>query len=257
MIRLFRSAAWRVSGFACLTLVLMLVCCASAFADTWSTGQEITYTQTDWGNGGSAATTLADNFLTVYPTSIVITGQAVGGFAMIFDNAGSISQFLPASGTPGALDSSLLDPESSSAGVFGGEVLALQLDVDFSQAGIILGSSGIPFGDLVIEDYAPLPSVNGLTVSELLTDANMALADAPSPFTVDQLQDLVASLTVSFDGGTPAPVAQDILVAPGGTSGGGGGMTPTPEPSSALLFVIGLLGFGMLCYKRRIDRAPS
>lgn len=176
---------------------------------------------------------------------------------MIFDNAGSISQFLPASGTPGALDSSLLDPESSSAGVFGGEVLALQLDVDFSQAGIILGSSGIPFGDLVIEDYAPLPSVNGLTVSELLTDANMALADALSPFTVDQLQDLVASLTVSFDGGTPAPVAQDILVAPGGTSGGGGGMTPTPEPSSALLFVIGLLGFGMLCYKRRIDRAPS
>lgn len=79
----------------------------------------------------------------------------------------------------------------------------------------------------------------------------------PGPFTADQLQDLVASLTVSFDGGTPAPVAQDILVAPGGTSGGGGGMTPTPEPSSALLFVIGLLGFGMRCYKRRTDRAPS
>ena len=257
MARSFHSAAWHASRFAFLALLLTVACSGLAQGDTWSTGQVITYSQADWATGGSAYLLLASKFDTVYSSDVVAVGQLVGGNVMIFNNPASISSYLPAVGPASSLDATYLNPLTTSAGAFGGEVLALQLNVDFSDAGVTLGSSGISFGDLVIENLSVLPDADGLTVRQILADANTDLGGGISQFDIFELSSVVMGLNGAFDNGTPSVVAQDYLVAPGGTSGGGGGMTPTPEPSSALLFVIGLLGFGMLCYKRRIDRAPS
>ena len=249
---LFRPLVLRV---VLPTLLLAFVCSGYARADTWSTGQFTTYQQTDWAAGGSAQTLLATNYLAVYPTTVLIVGQATGGFSMLFDNASAISAYLPASGPPGALNNNLFDPTNSSSGLFGGDVLALQLDVDFSDVGLTPGSPGTAFGDLVLENYADLPLVNGLTVREVLADANTDLGGGDSIYASEVLDPVVASLTDAFEAGTPSVFAQDFLVAPGGTSGGGGGMTPTPEPSSALLFGLGTLLLGISQYKRGRDAA--
>jgi hypothetical protein len=53
---------------------------------------------------------------------------------------------------PAPLSADLIDPSSTSSGLFGGEVLALQFNVDFSDAGLISGSAGLAFGDTNVAD---------------------------------------------------------------------------------------------------------
>ena len=60
---------------------------------------------------------------------------------------------VPAGGTPAALTADLLNPATSSSGVFGGQVLALRLNVDFSAAGVTIGTLG-PVGALKLSDPA-------------------------------------------------------------------------------------------------------
>lgn len=143
---LFRPLVLRV---VLPTLLLAFACSGYAGADTWSTGQFTTYQPTDWAAGGVASPLLDGNFLTVYPSATVITGDAAG-FVDIFDSPAAISGYLPTSGSEVPLTVSSSDPTSDGSGSFGGDVLALKLDVDFSGAGVTLGSSGTSFGDLVL-----------------------------------------------------------------------------------------------------------
>lgn len=223
---------------ACVLSLVVMV--GAAHADTWTPGQEITYSQEDWAVGGTAYTLLASQFQNVYPLSAVAVGQLVGGFAMIFDNPAAISSFFPASGPASALVTTLLNPASSPAGAFGGEVLALRLNVDFSDAGVTSGPGG-PFGDLVIENVTSIAGVNGLTVRQVLSDANTALGGGVPPISIADLSAVITGLNSSFEGGTPSVFAQAFLVAPGSTSGGGTGGGTVPEPSSLILLVGGCL----------------
>ncbi|HWH57280.1 MAG TPA: hypothetical protein VN682_06600 [Terriglobales bacterium] len=195
----------RVSRFA-FAVLLALACSRAAHANAWSPGQVITYGEFDWATGGSASSLLADHYLAVYPTATVLTGQPIGGFVDIFDNPATISAYLPTvgSGSDASLDSDYIDPASDSSGSLGGSVLALELGVDFSDAGVTLGSSDIPFGDLVLENVALVPSADGLTVRQFLADANTDLGGGTSPFTVVQADELALGLAEAFDGGIPS-----------------------------------------------------
>ena len=51
-----------------------------------------------------------------------------------------------------SLDSDVADPTSTSSGGFGGEVLALRLNVDFEAAGLIGGTGG-KFADLKLCNF--------------------------------------------------------------------------------------------------------
>ena len=146
-----------------------------------------TVTQGGWHanpHGNNPGTLLAKVFPTVYPSGVTIGGT----FTLTFDSAAAVRAFLPAGGTPGVLTSSATDPTSSAAGVFAGQVLALQLNVDIEHYGtVVISGTGTSF--------------DGKTVADVLAAANTALGGGPLPagFTISSLNDLVDSLNQKFD----------------------------------------------------------
>ena len=72
---------------------------------------------------------------------------------------------MPATGTPAALVTDLNNPVTTSAGIFGGDVLALQLNIDFSDADVLTGAAGVHFGDLILYGLTgPVAALNGQSV---------------------------------------------------------------------------------------------
>jgi len=161
-------------------------------------GTDTTFTQGGWGSkphGGNPGALLANNFGKVFGSAGVTIGIS-GGLNLKFDSATAIRNFLPATGTPGALTASATDPTTSSAGVFAGQVLALELSVAFSNAGI----TGSGLGSLHVQS-GPLA---GQTVAQVLAEANIALGGGPLPAgvtSISALSDIVDQINSSCDGG--------------------------------------------------------
>ena len=165
--------------------------------------QLCSYTQGGWGappNGGNIANTLKAKFSTVFPSGVTIGITGVSGkFSAKFTSASAIEAYLPAGGTPGVLTKNYTNPLTTSANVFGGQVLALQLSVSFSNAGVIkpgLGAAVVQSGALA-----------GLTVNQVLALANSVIggntsALTPYGLTVSGLNDIVSRINESMDGCT-------------------------------------------------------
>ncbi|KAF0172559.1 MAG: Ig family protein [Limisphaerales bacterium] len=161
------------------------------------------FTQGGWGatpNGNNPGTVLHNNFATVFPSGVEI-GVGGAGFSIKFTSAAAVTAFLPQGGTPAALTADLVNPTSSSAGVFGGQVLALRLNAAFSQAGVTQGAGGA-LGGLKLTGTGT--SLDGLTVNQLLAVAESALGGGalPADYTIANLNDLVTRLNEAFDNGT-------------------------------------------------------
>ena len=158
---------------------------------TWTT-----FTQTEWSqktdrNGKNvAAALLAANF----SGSITIGGTAAPGkFALTFTSIDAIQQFLPAGGKASVLQASATNPKNSKGGVFAGQVLALRLNLLFSNTHDLAG--------LYVVD-GPLA---GYTVQQLFELANDALGGnltgMPAGLTLDNLNDIVTNINEDFDAG--------------------------------------------------------
>ena len=161
------------------------------------------FTQGGWGavpRGNNPGTVLHNNFAAVYPTGVEI-GVGGAGFSIKFTSAAAITAFLPQGGTPRALTSDLINPTSSSAGVFGGQVLALRLNVGFSAAGVTQGAGG-PLGSLKLTGTGT--SLDGLTVDQVLAVCETALGGGALPvdYTIANLNALATNLNEAFDNGT-------------------------------------------------------
>jgi uncharacterized repeat protein (TIGR01451 family) len=152
-----------------------------------------TVTQGGWGappHGGNPGQILVSNFSLLGGN--VVIGDACGN-TFTFTSAAAIQAFLPQGGKPAALTQSLVNPTGSYT-VFAGQVLALTLNVKFSNLGLLipgLGSFVLPSGPAA-----------GKTVNQVLADANKALAGCGLPSyvtSISQLNDVVTSINELFD----------------------------------------------------------
>jgi len=148
-----------------------------------------TVTQGGWGapaHGHNAGATLNAKFATTFPSGATIGGSP---FKALFTSAQAVRNFLPQGGPPSMLNATSINPTSTSAGVFAGQVLALDLNVN------ILG-----VGSLTLSGTGT--SLDGSTVSAVLAAANVALSGGalPSGFSFSSLNDLIDLLNSSFDG---------------------------------------------------------
>jgi len=138
-----------------------------------------------------------------------------GGLYIAFDSPQALLAYLPAPGAAGQLNASALDPTSTSAGSFGGDVLALRLDVDFSDAGRLPTSSSLKFGDLTVCGLTDTPTstseFNGMSVREVLAALSAVLGGQATTDTDDTLDAVAYYLSGSFEGGTPSTWAQQHL----------------------------------------------
>jgi hypothetical protein len=177
----------------------------------------VTYTQGGWGappNGNNPGMLLQTNFNAVYSTcpsktssptttantcvTIGIPGET-GRFFLRFTSSTAVMNFLPAGGAPKALKASANNPTSSAAGVFAGQVLAAQLAVNFSNAGVI--TPGL--ASLKVASGHPLA---GQTVSQVLAIANRVLggdlAALPPGMSISALNNVMTRINENFDNGT-------------------------------------------------------
>ena len=238
-------------------------------ASTFTNGEFVAFGQIDWGQtpaGDNAGTLLENHYDSVFAPSeqleVGIPGPA--GFSILFDNPDDVSAYLPAIGMSGPLTTDLLDPASSASGAFGGEVLALVVNVAFSDAGVLAHPSDVPFGDLVFQnldpstlasagrgsDFGPeVAELNGLTVRDLLSQANLLLGGAASPFDLDDIAALVSDVNMTFDSGIVSTF-DEFLALPSST-------TPAiPEPSTWAMLLIGLAGLGLAGWRASSSGKP-
>jgi len=242
----------RRTAVAPLAMFLFCVTISSdAAADPFQVGDFITYSQDSWGTLHTAASDLLDDqFDLQYPGGVEIGIIGPPGNSALFTNSTAVLVYLPADGLPGPLQNDLQDPVTTSAGAFGGNVLALQLSVDFNDAGLLAGSAGIPFGDLILFDL-PFPDVNGLPVRDFLAAANTCLGGGSCLLPLEEngadgaMVLTTLSLALSFEGGTPSQFAQDHLALPAQPP------QPVPEPATLGLLGIGITAATMRRFKRR------
>jgi hypothetical protein len=139
-----------------------------------------------------------------YPYILILGDPALvpTHHTIIFDGGEALIPFMAyANGGPnGPLTNvEILDPTSSSGGDLAQDVVALLLDVSYSDAGLLGHPIGVAFGDLVITgligEYAFL---NGHSVRDFAETANLALAGQSLPLSYDDLASMVYRVAGSF-----------------------------------------------------------
>lgn len=131
----------------------------------------------------------------------------VGGvYTMEFNSSLAINAYLPAGGRPNALTESSVNPTSSDSGVFGGQVLALRLNLDFNDEGL-LGSFLDDFGSVVFSDTSSF--FDGWSISEVLSTAETALGGGW--IDIAALNNLATFINEAFDNCEPSDWAQTHL----------------------------------------------
>src|SRR5215472_3403120 len=113
------------------------------------------------------------------------------------------------------------------SGAFGGEVLGLEFNVDFSDAGFLPGSSGIPFGNLLLAGFSN-PVFNRLSVRQFLGDVSILLSGDSTIFSIADLGTMMSDVNSAFSNGDPTVSRRITRWRPRSPA-------PCPNPSTWLL----------------------
>jgi hypothetical protein len=173
-----------------------------------------TQTQGGWGavpHGNNPGVYLHANFANAFPNGLVVGCNNT----LTLTSAQAVTDFLPSGSTPAALTQNLVDPAGSYDNVLAGQVVALSLSVGFDNYDAGFGTSSGSLAGLVIAngDFA------GMTVQQVLDEANAFLGGCASVYTASQLNDAVSALNENFDDGTVnngyvlCPQASDLSVS--------------------------------------------
>lgn len=186
-------------------------------SSAWQAGDLTTYTQTEWGNDDSENTSASDlltaQFNSVYAATfgVLVVGLPSPGYSMSLTDANAVFAYLPAAGPIGPLDANLSDPLATSSGEFGGDVTALQLNVDFSDAGLLASAAGLKFGDLTICNSG-VSAIDRASVRQLLSALNSLLGGGTSSYgSIQTLDPIAIDLSDAFIDGMPSTWAQAHL----------------------------------------------
>ena len=122
----------------------------------------------------------------------VSIGKESSDYAL-FTSVNAVTDFLPANGTPGALQGQYTNPTSTPAGVLAGQTLTLKLNV-------LTGSQacGYSLGDLLVAEG----SCKGKSVSEVLNLADQALAGMTVSLSYSELNKCAEKINLNFKGGS-------------------------------------------------------
>jgi hypothetical protein len=106
-------------------------------------GDFCSQTQGGWGSEarGNNTGTLRDTYFdTVFPTGLVVGDpdgpDGDGFYSILLTSSAAVADYLPAGGTAAALTADQTDPETTSSGVFGGQLVAATLNVGFDDNGL-------------------------------------------------------------------------------------------------------------------------
>jgi hypothetical protein len=174
--------------------------------DCVASGKFTTYTQGGWGskpNGNNPGVYVQNHFAAAFPEGLTVGCDI---HSLTLTSAQAVSNFLPQGGTPGALTAGYTDPKVK-LNVLAGQVVALTLSVGFDKTDANFGASNLNLGDLVIASG----TFAGMTVKQVLAEANNVLGGCSSKYTASQLNDIITSINENFDNGT---VNKGVLTCP-------------------------------------------
>ena len=154
----------------------------------------VTYSQADWGSTSSsnpAVVLLKGKFCKVYPCGKLTIGSY---YKLTFTGWDKIGYFLPQTGKVNILNKSLCNPTTTNAGEFAGNVLALRLNVDFSNAGV----TGRGLSSLKLSNTA----LKGWTIGQVLSLSENVLGGytcyLPWGVSVSTLNSIVAGINNAY-----------------------------------------------------------
>lgn len=171
-------------------------------------GDFCTYTQHGWqapctgASGGCVRDAQFSSTFAVPLSCAAKTGLTLGLDVLhraSFSSAGAVRAFLTQSGPPGALNAAECDPTGGASGALGGELLALKLNVRFSDVDALPKKDGTPLGELLMS----AGPCRGFSVRQILARGEQALSGGANEgtlcATLAELTDAAAAINGNFD----------------------------------------------------------
>lgn len=159
-----------------------------------------TQTQGGWGapaQGNNPGTYLNANFAAAFPLGLTVGGGDCNGDTLLLTSAQAVRDALPGQGGgPAALGASSVDPASSGVNNLAAQTIALTLNLYFDLYDPDFGSSSNNLAELVVID--PASPCFGMTVTEVMNEANNVLAGCPSTFSASDIADCAAAINENY-----------------------------------------------------------
>src|SRR6185436_5867023 len=150
-----------------------------------------------WGappNGNNPAAYMYAKFALAFPQGAVIGCNN----KLKLTSALAVHNFLPSCGTPAVLPSGTsTNPGGSISNTLAGQAMALTLTLGFDAYDPNFNTSSIFLGNQVINGG----TFNGMTVSQLLAEANKRLGGCTTTYTISQLNDALNKVNKNYDNG--------------------------------------------------------